>query len=393
MTAAVELSADEARRISLAAQGFLGAPDRSAGVAAMLRRLGSVQLDTISVLARSHELVAYARLGPVGRATVEQAYWGGDAFEYWAHAACILPIEDWPWSAARRRLYLTYRNPRKIELAKARDAVRKRVAEGPVTASQLGGAKKGGPWWDWSDVKIAAERMFARGELVCVTRRGWKRVYDLPERVIPAELLALDPTDDECWREQVGRAGRCLGVGTRKDLANYYNLKLSRVDSHVADTDLVPVRVAGWPDDQPAWAHPYWLEQLSAGRLRGRHRTTLLSPFDSLVWERSRSERMFGFTHKIEAYTPAPQRVYGYYPMPLLTGGRLVGRIDPGRSGRTLVAKQVALDSPKWADAAATALVEAAAWVGCDNVAIERVDPPVEVAELVRAVAAAQAPA
>src|SRR5690348_12449094 len=168
--------------MTLRAQGFLGIEGRRGGVPAMLRKIGAVQLDTISVLARSHELVAYARLGPVGRAAVEAAYWGGGAFEYWAHAACVLPLEDWPWSAARRRRYGTYVHPTKIEKDAVRQVVLMRLAEGPATATELGGAKRRGQWWDWSDTKIAAERMFARGELVCVTRRGWKRVYDLPER-------------------------------------------------------------------------------------------------------------------------------------------------------------------------------------------------------------------
>src|SRR5690348_13686382 len=187
--------------MTLRAQGFLGATSwhRSpAGVTAMLGRIGAVQLDTISVLARSHELVAYARLGPVGRAAVETAYWGGDAFEYWAHAACILPMEHWPWTAARRRRARGVIHPRRVASDRAYKEVLNRLSDGPATASELGGAKRGGPWWDWSEVKIAAERMLARGELVCVTRRGWKRVYDLPERAIRPELLALDPTDEEC---------------------------------------------------------------------------------------------------------------------------------------------------------------------------------------------------
>ena len=345
----------------------------------MLRRLGAVQLDTISVLARSHELVAYARLGPVGRAAVESAYWGGNAFEYWAHAACVLPIDEWPWFAVRRRRLRERQrvHGRTVSAAAQRDVL-KRLADGPCTATELGGAKKGGPWWDWSDVKLAVERMLAIGDVVCVERRGWKRVYDLPERVIPPALRALDPTDEECYRELARRAARQYGVATRTEIANHYGLLVARIAEVIDDIGLVPVTVAGWPEaaSQPAFADPDWLERLLSRQLRGRHRTTLVSPFDSLIWDRGRTARIFGFTHKIEAYTPAPDRVHGYYPMPLLAGGRLVGRVDPGRKGRTLVAKQVSLSSARFVDAAAAALVEAAAWVGCDNVAVDIVNPP-----------------
>ena len=363
-----------ARRLVLAAQGFLGAPDRRGGVGAMLRRLGAVQLDTISVLARSHELTAYARLGAVGRRAVEAAYWGGDAFEYWAHAACVVPMEEWPWFAFRRRKYRdegvwNHRAP-----TEAFDDVRRRLAaEGPLTASQLGGAKGGGPWWDWTPLKVAAERMLSAGEIVCVERRGWKRVYDLAERVLPPSLLAAEPSTEDCHRHLVQRAGRQLGVATRVDLADYYRLNLAAVERAVVDTDLVPVRVQGWKDQ--AWTDPVLLDRLAAGQLRGRHRTALLSPFDSLVWHRDRTERVFGFVHRLEAYVPAPKRVHGYFAMPLLAGGRLVGRVDPGRSGRTLVAKQVTV-TPTAVESMAAALREAATWVGCDGVSVDRVEPP-----------------
>jgi uncharacterized protein YcaQ len=191
--------------------------------------------------------------------------------------------------------------------------------------------------------------------------------------VVPPALLACEPQAEECHRQLVQRAGHQLGVATRVDLADYYRLGLAAVDEAVGDTDLVPVRVQGWKQE-PAWADPVLLDRLGAGMLRGRHRTTLLSPFDSLVWHRDRTERVFGFVHRLEAYTPAPQRVHGYFAMPLLTGGRLVGRVDPARSGRTLVARQVTL-TPGAVAPMAAALAEAASWVGCDNVAVERVEP------------------
>ncbi|MFI8963668.1 winged helix-turn-helix domain-containing protein [Streptomyces sp. NPDC053493] len=378
---AAELSADDARRIALRAQGFLGAPDRRAGVRGVLRHLGQVQLDTISVLARSHELIPYARLGAVGRRTVEDAYWTeGHAFEYWSHAACILPVEEWPLFAFRRRAYRD-RPHWGHELSEgAYEAVIAQLkAEGPQTATELGGAKNKGEWWDWSDSKIAVERALMYGEVVVTERRGWKRVYDLAERAIPAELLHDDLDDTGCLRRLVRQAGEALGVGTRADIADYHRIKGEAFDAVVESSGLVPVTVAGW--GKPAWADPAAL----ATEPRGRHRTTLLSPFDSLIWERPRTERIFGFTHRLEAYVPKPKRVYGYFAMPVLAGGRLVGRVDPAREGRTLVARQVTLDGAKAVPAVARALREAAEWVGCDAVAVERVDAPELAPELVKA--------
>ncbi|MEV4425115.1 winged helix-turn-helix domain-containing protein [Streptomyces sp. R-07] len=378
---AAELSADEARRIALRAQGFLGAPDRRAGVRGVLRSLGQVQLDTISVLARSHELIPYARLGAVGRTTVEDAYWSGaHAFEYWSHAACVLPVEEWPHFAFRRRAYRDRPHWGHELSAGAYDKVIDQLRdEGPLTATQLGGAKNKGEWWDWSDSKIAVERALMYGEVVVTERRGWKRVYDLAERAIPQALRHDDLDDAECVRRLVRQAGEALGVGTRADIADYHRIKGEQFDAVVEAAGLVPVTVAGW--GKPAWADPAAL----AAEPRGRHRTTLLSPFDSLIWERARTERIFGFTHRLEAYVPKQKRVHGYFAMPVLAGGRLVGRVDPAREGRTLVARQVTLDGPKAVPAVARALREAAEWVGCDAVTVERVDRPELAKDLVAA--------
>ncbi|MEU1460975.1 crosslink repair DNA glycosylase YcaQ family protein [Streptomyces sp. NPDC005727] len=376
----IALTADDARRIALRAQGFLGAPDRRAGVRGVLRHLGAVQLDTISVLARSHELIPYARLGAVGRGTVEAAYWktpaagasaAPHAFEYWSHAACILPVEEWPHFAFRRRAYRNRPHWNHQLPDGVYDQVVKQLrAEGPLTATELGGAKRTSDWWDWSGTKVAVERALMYGEVVCVERRGWKRVYDLAERAIPDALLHDELDDAECVRRLVRLAGEALGVGTRADISDYHRLKGEQVDAVIDDSGLVPVEVAGWA--KPAWADPAAL----AAPPRGRHRTTLLSPFDSLIWERARTERIFGFTHRLEAYVPKQKRVHGYFAMPVLAGGRLVGRVDPAREGRTLVARQVTLDGAKAVPAVAQALVEAAGWVDCTDVRVERVDAP-----------------
>ena len=365
------LSADEARRLALRAQDLLGADGRRGGPAAMLRRLGAVQLDTISVLARSHELVAYARLGSVARERIERAYWGGSAFEYWSHAACVLPVEEWPMFAFRRRAFRA-RGQRWHEVPRTAcdEVLASLAANGPMTVSDLGGARRTAEWWDWSDVKVAVEWLLDIGEVVCAERRAWKRVYDLPERALPADVLADEPDDETCLRRLVAQAGRALGVATVADLAEYHRLRQDQVRSVVRDTGLVAVDVEGWAP--PAWAHP---DALKALRTRGRHRTTLLSPFDSLVWDRPRTLRMFEFHHRLEAYVPAPKRVHGYFAMPLLAGGRLRGRVDPGRDGTTLIAKRLSCE-PDALSPMAEALREAARWVGCDAVALQQVDPP-----------------
>lgn len=382
--AIVALSADEARMLALWTQGFLGTRDRQGGPGAMLRRLGAVQLDTISVLARSHELVAYARLGPVSREGVEAAYWSAtEAFEYWSHAASVLPIADWPWYAMRRARYrgdLTGPDgPRKAILHALR-------ASGPQTARQLGGARQGGDWWDWSPLKRAAEQLLAAGDVVCVTRRSWQRVYDLPERAIPAALREHQPSDRDCKIALVQRAAAALGVGTLKDLADYHRQRPSRLRAVIDEAGLVPVTVAGW--DQPAWADCDALRVLDAGLPR-THRTTLLSPFDSLIWDRARTERVFGLAHRLEAYVPAHKRVYGYFAMPVLAGGRIVARVDPVRRDGALVGRTVTFERPRAVASVARAMVEAAAWVGCTNVTVERVVPLESAAPLRAALTAA----
>jgi hypothetical protein len=386
------LSADDVRLLTLRAQGFIGAPARRGGVPAMLRRVGAVQLDTISVLARSHELVAYARLGPVGRERIERAYWHprqATAFEYWSHAACILPVEEWPYYAFRRRA-LQRRGVRwhQSHPDVCAEVLAKIRAEGPLTTTELGGAKNGGDWWDWSDTKVAVEWLLDTGEVICARRTGWRRVYDLPERVLPPELLAADPSDEECVVHLAAVAARALGVVTRADLTDYQRLRWGGTgqgrdgqgiapDDAAAAAGLVPVEVAG-PRSGPAiraWADPAALAG-DEEPARGRHRVTLLSPFDSLIWDRKRTMRMFGFEHSLEAYVPQAKRVHGYFTMPLLAGGRLLGRVDPARSGRTLVARQLSLDKASAAEPMARALTEAAAWVGCDQVELGRVSPP-----------------
>jgi uncharacterized protein len=418
--AQIVLSADQARLAALRAQGLYGygLADRRTGVPGLLRQLGAVQLDTISVLARSQELVPFARLGPIGRDAVHSAYWshpdGASArtFEYWSHAASVLPVEEWPSFAFRRRSYRSRGNLWGLDTPdETMDSIKSRLAaEGPLTTTELGGGRRSNEWWDWSDVKKAVEVLLSRGEVVCVARRNWKRIYDLPERAIPAQHLGDERTDEECYESLLGLAGRALGVGTEADLLDYYRIKAIHLRQPgfaelAGRAGLVPVRVVGWERGRrggagegsartdtgsapkagaPAWAHP---EALAALDRRGRHRTALLSPFDSLIWERARTERIFGLSHRLEAYVPKDKRVHGYFAMPLLHGGQLVGRADPAREGTTLIARQVSVDRPGTVGPMAQALGEAAAWVGCDAVRVERVLPESAAAPLREAVA------
>lgn len=401
----IEISADEARRAALWAQGLLGSPKvprsasaRERSVVDVLEHLGAVQLDTISVLARSHELVAYARLGAIGRSAVESAYWGGDtAFEYWSHAACILPMSEWPWFAFRRRHYARKGQRWHGVPTKSLQGILARLrSEGPLTTRDLGGAKKSGEWWDWSEAKIGIEWLLDIGEVVVTRRTGWRRVYDLPERAVPSGLREQrgwsdddgihGPSDDECLRRLVQLGGHSVGVGTAGDIADIHRLGVTQALAHLGDTDLVEVKVAGW--GERAWASREALDWLGTSS-RTMSRTTLLSPFDSLVWNRDRMERIFDMPHRIEAYTPAPRRIHGYFAMPVLNRGRLVARVDPAREQGALVAKKVTLETTRTGapvagaiDGTAKALREAASWVGADAVRVEQVIPASAVRDL-----------
>jgi uncharacterized protein YcaQ len=444
----------QVRRLALQAQGLVGRPyplapsaagsasrpRRTAAVVEVLEHLGAVQLDTISVLARSHELVPYARLGAVGRDAVDTAYWGAGsatgsdralatnerpggaatAFEYWSHAACVLPADRWPWFAFRRRAIrrrgIRWHDVPTNSLASVLDRL---AAEGPLTATELGGAKRGGEWWDWSETKIAVEWLLDVGEVVCSRRLGWRRVYDLPGRALPAEVLAPSatpgarwtdddgvrgPSDQDCLRHLVLASVATLGVGTTTDVLDVHRLgsggtqdAARAVLADLAEEGtVVRVEVPGWRE---AWADPGALAGLA--RAGGRHRTTLLSPFDSLVWHRGRTERVFGFSHSLEAYTPAHRRVHGYFTMPVLHGGRLVARVDPKRERGTLHARTVTLETSRGPGAEdgrvvagaaagiADALAETARWVGAVEVALGEVRPAGARAAVAGALAAA----
>jgi uncharacterized protein len=368
------LSIGEARLVALRAQGLAGAKLKSP--ASMLRALGAVQLDTISVLARTHLLVAWSRLGPTAPGKIEAAYWSPAApttFEYWAHAACIIPIERWPTFEFRRRAArLRQRRWHRLEdPERSIAAVRSRLqSEGPLLASDLGGTTRGGPWWDWTEAKIAVENLIDTGEVVCVARRGWRRVYELAERAVPVELLNVELSDHECRLALVREAARSLGVATVPDLARHHKMTIAEVKGVLADADLTEVAVEG--TDRPWYATRVALEAVSSP---ARVRTTLLSPFDSLLWERPFVERLFGYVHRLEAYVPKPQRVHGYYAMPILAGTELIGAVDPAKAKNTLVVRHISLKGATAVPQSVIALRNAAKWISAPDITVERVTP------------------
>lgn len=293
--------------------------------------VGVIQIDSVNVLVRSQELPLFSRLGPHPRNLLADAADGGEVFEYWAHACSFVPSAHhhlWRWKMARAQTSEGYQSiaARKRNVI---DGVLEQIrARGPLAVGDLEGRvrNKGGTWWDWDDTKIAVEWLFSAG-LVTATRRrrDFARLYDLPERVLPADVLEMEPAAEaDARRALVLQAARSFGVATINDLADYHHQKVPAVRpivaELVADGELVPVDVEGW--SAPAFLHP------GASTPRSVSGRALLSPFDSLVWNRDRAERLFDFAYRIEIYTPAPKRVYGYYVLPFLLDGHLVGRVD-----------------------------------------------------------------
>jgi hypothetical protein len=346
-----DLSAEQARALALAAQGF-GRPRPTGRVdARRLRRaiddVGLLQLDSVNVFLRSHYMPLFSRLGPYPRQALDQLAWHEDGqgkvrrarrrdlFEYWGHEASLLPVELQPllrwrmaradslaWKGVRR---LAAEQPQLLEFVL--DEVRER---GPIRASDLaaeGRQRAAGEMWSWSEEKTALEYLFFSGQLCAARRVNFERLYDLPERVLPPHVLeAPTPSQEEAQRQLLLIAARRLGVASEPDLGDYFRLPRAESKARVAELaeegGLVPVRVEGWR--QPA----YLSTERPAGLRRVASARALLTPFDSLVWARERTERLFGFHYRIEIYVPAPKRVHGYYVLPFLLGDRLVARVD-----------------------------------------------------------------
>jgi uncharacterized protein YcaQ len=334
------------------------------------------------VLARAHYLPAFSRLGPYDRGLIDRAAWGkrGERrlFEYWAHEASLLPLDLHPllrWRMARAdrseagwtglRLFATERR------AEAETLLQRLRVEGPMAASDFEESKSRPGWWEWGDTKRALEWLFWAGHITTATRRGsFERVYDLPERVIPPAILALPTPDEaEAHRRLIARAAQALGIATTSDLRDYF--RLGPVESRAAIIDLVdegtllPVTVTGW--NRPAFLHR------DARRPRKIIGAALLAPFDPLIWERARAERLFGFRYRIEIYVPAEKRVHGYYVLPFLLDDALVGRVDlkADRAGGRLLVQSIHLEThapPEARSRLDEALRSMAGWLGLETV-------------------------
>ncbi len=328
-----EISSDEARRIALAAQGFAdGRPSGRIDIRALRRvigRIGLLQIDSVNVLVRSHYMPLFSRLGKYPMSLLDDAvYKRRDLFETWAHVASLAPVDCYPLlrhrmaSEAHPRLVKWMQDNKKY-VGAVLEEIRQR---GPLTARELDDPGwRRGTWWMRSKGKTALEWHFRCGAVMACDRPNFERVYDVTERVLPEHVLAMPPVPErEAQREFLMRAARSHGVGTARDLADYYRLPIVRsrelLRELAVEGSLREVRVEGWKE--PAYLHP---EAKAPRAIRGR---ALLTPFDSLVWERSRNERLFDFTYQIEIYVPEKKRQYGYYVLPFLLDGKLVGRVD-----------------------------------------------------------------
>ena len=341
MPATQSFTLKQARRLALSAQGFDGrsspASVQPARLNRLIERLGVVQIDSVNALVRSHYLPLFSRLGHYNPDLLDQAAWSQGRrrtlFEYWGHEASLLPMSMYP--LMRWRMNRASRGEGIYQqLARfgheRRDVIRRVLAsvqeQGAIGAGSLSTRQeKAGPWWDWSVEKHALEWLFAAGEVTVAGRRGFERLYDLPERVLPAAVLqqAL-PDEAQAQRGLLLHAADALGVATEKDLRDYFRLAPAVCRGRLAELeeagDLWRCQVQGWK--QPAWCRPTVKipRQVTA--------SALLSPFDSLVWERSRTERLFDFRYRLEIYTPADKRVYGYYVLPFLHNERIAARVD-----------------------------------------------------------------
>ena len=378
------LSAAQVRRIALAAQGFADpqppGPVTGRAVRRLFDRVGLVQIDSVNVLSRAHYLPLFSRAGAYDTDVLDRAahYAPRRLFEYWGHEASLIPVglqpalrwrmeraADDAWGGMRR---IQQDRPELI-----RDVLEEVRATGPVAASAVmehERPKRTGPWWDWSDVKRAMEWLFWSGQVTSARRRGFERLYDLPERVLPPDVLAAPtPPVEEAQRELLRVAARSLGVGTESDLRDYFRLPAAEAKLRVAELveagELWEAEVEGWR--QPGLVHP------DARFPRRVDACALVGPFDSLIWERPRVERVFGFRYRIEIYVPAPKRVHGYYVLPFLLGDRLVARVDlkADRQGGALrvQAAHAEPDAPPETAAELRGQLEAmAAWLGLERI-------------------------
>jgi uncharacterized protein YcaQ len=389
--AADHVSAAQARAIALAAQGFADA--RPAGrIDARHRRrvvdrLGVLQIDSVNVLARAHYLPLFSRLGPYAPDLLDRGSMRAprELFEYWGHEASLLPVDlhpflRWRMERAAQEAWGGMRAVADEHPHLLADLLASLDRDGPATAGGLEQRVMGervrrrGSWWDWSQVKRAVEFLFWAGEVTTAERVGFERVYDLPDRVLPAAVLAA-PTPDPADAQQhlVARSAQAMGIATARDLRDYYRLPradaLAAIAALVEDGVVLPVSVEGWR--APAYLHRD-ARRPRPGTIRAN---ALLAPFDPLVWERDRTERLFGMRLRLEIYVPAPKRVHGYYVLPFLHGDALTARVDLKADRAASVLRVLAThDESTATDASATALADElrtmASWLGLAAVAV-----------------------
>ncbi len=389
------ISAKQARRIALAAQGFGHRVDH--GVAThrsreattpvgtrqlnqAVGRLGLLQLDSVNVFERSHYLPLFARIGAYDKSLLDRLVFGARSgyLEYWAHEAAIIPTTAWPlfrWRmTAMREKYAAKPGGWVESNGPMLDWLRAELADrGALAASEIthDSGKGAGGWWGWSEVKTGLEWLFSFGEAVSAGRTRFERRYALAETALPAEIYRRDVPRDEAIRELLRLSARAHGIGTLTDLADYYRIKAESARGAVEDLvdagELLRISVEGW--HRPAFLHR------DARIPRRIDATALLSPFDPVVWERSRAERLFDFHYRIEIYTPAHKRVFGYYSLPLLIDDRIVGRVDlkNDRQTRVLRVQSAWTETdapPETAARLAILLRETAAWQGLEGIEV-----------------------
>lgn len=385
------VSAAEARRLALAAQGFGSAPRgrvTSEHLTDTIARLGVLQLDSVNVYARSHYLPLFSRLGMYDTALLDHLlldpHIPATHIEYWAHVAAFIPVESWPlWQWKMRESRERNQRPESW-LAQHRkladDLLARLHADGPATFSQLEGKRdeRRGSWWDWSDVKVALEYLFEDGVITAIGRTNFQRIYAPVADVIPPHLLDVAVEKRDARRALVLDAVRALGIGVLADIADYYRFKVAptkvALDELVESGEIQRVSVEGWThrgDDLNA----YTLSGVTFPA-RAPKVATILTPFDPVTWNRARASRMFGFDYKIEIYTPAAKRVYGYYSLPILMDDALVGRIDlkADRKAKTLIVKSAHWEPKRPKDSVerlADVVRRAASWRGLENIVVD----------------------
>jgi uncharacterized protein YcaQ len=382
------LSIADARRIALAAQGFDTARPKTKAtqrqIDALISRLGVIQIDSVNVLVRSQELPLFARLGNHDRNAIPKATDAQKLFEYWGHEAAHLPVDlhplfRWKMEAARTGKVTHWGLTSFYEENKAfvKRTLKHVEKNGPTTSRELSTrTEKKGTWWDWDEAKVALEYLFLTGELMSRGRGSdFARVYDTPDRVLPEDVLnAPTPSEHDARKQLLVRSAIAQGVATMSDLADYYRQKLATVKPLIAELveedELRTVAVDGWTEK--AFVHR------NAKLPKYLHATALLSPFDSLVWCRPRNERLFDFHYRIEIYTPKEKRKFGYYVLPFMMNGEMVGRVDlkADRANGVLLAHSVHAEKGvkrlSINDALSAELDAMASWLGLERVQIGR---------------------